>query len=212
MKPFVSLVILASISLALPIHESTSTSDTLSSSNYLSLHQISGKKTEHRDTNAPTFQASTERQRQELPFIQSQQKEFNLSDQFTQKGLFKLSKSPGPSYGVFLGKPASLTPLATTPKVSSITYLKFLDLHDLIDRHGPECVGISIFIIVPIVYCILEFFKLVFNFFVSERFPERGRRRLRLPGPEREMKSLDHLHREKILEKERFWWQGRRTR
>lgn len=212
MKPFVSLVILASISLALPIHESTSTSATLPSSNYASLHQISEKKPGHRDTDAPTFQASTERQRQELPFVQSQQKEFNLSDQFTQKGLLKLLKSPGPSYGVFLGKPSSLTPLPTTPKVSSITYLKSLDLHDLIDRYGPECVGISIFIIVPIVYCILEFFKLVFNFFVPERFPERGRSRLRLSGPERQMRSFDHLHREKMVESERFWWQARRTR
>ncbi|KAJ5288661.1 hypothetical protein N7478_001691 [Penicillium angulare] len=215
MKTLTALVCLASLGLALPIHESRDqTHSTLSSydSRNPQKQQVTVKKIEYHGTDAPVFEEYTVSQRQleELPFIRSNEKEFNISDRrITQQGLLKSSASKSSSqYGIFLGKSVSFT----HHKSAASAYRKSVDILDLLDRHGPECVGISIFVLVPIAYFILELLELVFKFFVPERFPERGRGRLKLLGPERQIRALGDLQREKTVETQRYWWQGRRIR
>ncbi|KAJ5116300.1 hypothetical protein N7456_000648 [Penicillium angulare] len=219
-----ALVCLASLGLALPIHETRDeTHSTLSpyDATQPQKQQVTTmKKFEYHGTStgtgtgtsAPVFEEYTESQRQleELPFIRSNMKEFNLSDRkITQQSLLVSSPSKSSSqYGIFLGKSVSFT----HHKSVESAYRKSVDLLDILDRHGPECVGISIFVLVPIAYFILELLELVFKFFVPERFPERGRGRLRLSGPERQIRALGDLQREKTVETQRYWWQSRRIR
>ncbi|KAJ5886661.1 uncharacterized protein N7473_009335 [Penicillium subrubescens] len=101
-----------------------------------------------------------------------------------------------------------------TPTSSSrtITYLKPVDLLDIIDKHGPECVALAIFVLVPIAYFLLELLELAIGCCVHERFPRRGRDRVRLLGPERQIRAWSNRQREQFLESEKHWWQVRKTR
>lgn len=93
-----------------------------------------------------------------------------------------------------------------------ITYLKPIDLLDIIDQHGPECVALAIFVLVPIAYFLLELLELAIGYCVHERYPRRGRDRVRLLVPERQLRAWSNKQREQFLESEKHWWQVRRTR
>jgi hypothetical protein len=99
-----------------------------------------------------------------------------------------------------------------TPTSRTITYLKPVDLLDIVDQHGPECVALAIFVLVPIAYFLLELLELAIGCCVHERYPRRGRDRVRLLGPERQIRAWSNRQREQFLESEKHWWQVRKTR
>jgi hypothetical protein len=101
------------------------------------------------------------------------------------------------------------TPTSTS---RTITYLKPVDLLDIIDKHGPECVALAIFVLVPIAYFLLELLELAIGCCVHERYPRRGRDRVRLLGPERQIRAWSNRQREQFLESEKHWWQVRKSR
>lgn len=101
------------------------------------------------------------------------------------------------------------TPTSTS---RSITYLKPVDLLDIIDKHGPECVALAIFVLVPIAYFLLELLELAIGRCIHERYPRRGRDRVRLLGPERQLRAWSNRQREQFLDSEKHWWQVRKTR
>lgn len=93
-----------------------------------------------------------------------------------------------------------------------ITYFKPVDLLDILDKHGPECVALAIFILVPIAYFLLELLELAIGCCVREQYPRRGRDRVRLLGPERQLRAWSNRQRDHFLESEKHWWQMRRSR
>ncbi|KAJ5710935.1 hypothetical protein N7488_005091 [Penicillium malachiteum] len=263
MKPIASLVLLSSLGLALPIYENTlkgtRTIDgldhlkndvTRTGTEQLILIQghaswqdmepgsnpASGSEHPRPRPSFPEYQQ--DRQVQELAFIRSNEREFNLPARVTKSyttskqaelGPLELSKSSQPktsSYGVFLGKwLPSKRPYSTShchhnhhdPKSISnssseqsnshtLAYLKPLDVLDVMESYGPECVGLAIFVLVPIAYFVLELLELLIKYFVREKFPERGRDRVRLVGPERQLRAMNDLQREKDVSDERCWY------
>lgn len=93
-----------------------------------------------------------------------------------------------------------------------LTSFNPVDLLDFIDKHGPECVAIAIFILVPIAYFLLELLELAIGSCVRERYPHRGRHRVRLLGSERQLRAWSNRQREEMLESEKHWWQLHRHR
>lgn len=93
-----------------------------------------------------------------------------------------------------------------------ITYLKPTELLDIIDNHGPESVALGLFVLVPVAYFILELLELAIKSCMQERYPHRGRDRVRLVGPERRLRAWSHRQREMQVENEKQWWQARRAR
>lgn len=93
-----------------------------------------------------------------------------------------------------------------------LTYLKPAELLDFIDNHGPESIALGLFVLVPIAYFILELLELAIKSCTQERFPHRGRDRVRLVGPERQLRTWSNQHREMLVENEKPWWQARRAR
>lgn len=134
-------------------------------------------------------------------------------------------KSGPDSYGTLVGKfisnddhTATTIAKAQTNHHDStketITHLSPADLLDIIDNHGPECVGLALFVLVPIAYFVLELLELAVKSCVREQFPRRGRDRVRLLGPERQLRAWRKREREMRAqsEKEKGWWQARRGR
>lgn len=229
---FLTLLVLASLGTALPIYEGSSPAQTqsqtaLSTSNekssLMAAHQwIMLGKPGFKDS--PTFQEYVERHRDELAFIRSNEKEFNIAG-LSSSSRPNIGSQPGPlsnahrpkkttPYGVYLGK---LIPFKSGAPCKSNTthtaaYTKHLDFLDIMENYGPECVGLAIFVLVPIAYFVLELLELAFKYFVRERFPERGRSPVRLSGPERQIRALNDLEREMVVESEKQWWHTRRAR
>lgn len=129
------------------------------------------------------------------------------------------------NYGTFLGKlisnddhhpkedPArSPSRTYTDSTRQTITYLRAADLLDILDKHGPECIALSLFVLVPIAYFVLELLELAVKSCTREQFPRRGRDRLRLAGPERQLKAWSNRQREMMVVNEKRWWQPRRAR
>ncbi|KAJ5726286.1 uncharacterized protein N7483_007643 [Penicillium malachiteum] len=261
MKSVASLVLFSSLGLALPIYESTLIKGTRTIEGLDPLqNDVTQTRTEHlilsqgqtswqdmepspasrSEYPGPSFQDyDQDRQEQELAFIRSNEKEFNLparisksfptSTKQAERGPLELSKSTQPktsSYGVFLGKwlpfkkpysekhchrthydPNTMSDSnPSQPDSHTLAYLKPLDVLDVMESYGPECVGLAIFVLVPIAYFVLELLELAIKYFIRERFPERGRDRVRLLGPERQLRALDDLQREKTVGDERWWY------
>ncbi|KAJ5738453.1 hypothetical protein N7493_001608 [Penicillium malachiteum] len=204
MKSIASLVLLSSLGLALPIYENTlkgprtierldhlkndvtrpGTEQLILSQGHASW-QLEDMEPESNLPSGsehprprPSFQEyEQDRQDQELAFIRSNGKEFNLPVRVTKSyttpkqaelGPLELSKSSQPktsSYGVFLGKWLPFKkPYSTshchhnhndheTNSISNssseqsdshtLAYLKPLDVLDVMESYGPECVGSS---------------------------------------------------------------------
>ncbi|KAJ5118947.1 hypothetical protein N7448_010653 [Penicillium atrosanguineum] len=121
-------------------------------------------------------------------------------------------------YGSWVGKfmsndkPDDAKSSANTCHSRIITYLKPAELLDFVDNHGPESVALGLFVLVPIAYFILELLELAIKSCTQERYPHRGRDRVRLVGPERQLRAWSHQHREMLVENEKHWWQARRAR
>ncbi|KAJ6111991.1 hypothetical protein N7523_008052 [Penicillium sp. IBT 18751x] len=99
-----------------------------------------------------------------------------------------------------------------TGHARTLTYLKPAKLLEVIDKHGPESVALGLFVLVPIAYFVLELLELAIRSCTRERFPHRGRDRVRLLGPERQLRTWSKQHRELLVENEKHWWQARRAR
>ncbi|KAF3390355.1 hypothetical protein F1880_009128 [Penicillium rolfsii] len=99
-----------------------------------------------------------------------------------------------------------------TPTSRTVTYLQPVDFLDIINKHGPECVALAIFVLIPIAYFLLELLELAIRCCVQERYPQRGRDRVRLLGPERQLRAWSNRQRDQFLEGEKHWWQVRKTR
>lgn len=134
-------------------------------------------------------------------------------------------KSGPDSYGRFVGKFISNEDHATTTMAKAQTHhrdstkktttpFSAADILGIIDNHGPECVGLALFVLVPIAYFVLELLELAVKSCIREKFPRRGRDRVRLLGPERQLKAWRNREREMKArkEKEKGWWQARRVR
>jgi hypothetical protein len=93
-----------------------------------------------------------------------------------------------------------------------ITYLKPAELLDIIDKHGSESVALGLFFLVPVAYFILELLELAIKSCTQERYPHRGRDRVRLVGPERRLRAWSNRQREILVKNEKQWWQARRAR
>lgn len=141
----------------------------------------------------------------------------------------KLDSEPDTSlgrlYGTFLGGMNGLMPSEKHPSTPTkplkkgpcnhshhiIAYLKKTDLVDVLENHGPECVALAIFVLFPLAYLVLELIERSLNYCTREEFPRRGRDRVRLTGPERQLRAWSNQQREMILD-EKSWWQARRMR
>ncbi|GAD92336.1 hypothetical protein TSTA_099880 [Paecilomyces variotii No. 5] len=127
-----------------------------------------------------------------------------------------------PPHGFFVKKkllphvPKTTRPPVTTKAglneaVSTLTSNISLDYSVLLERFGPEITVLSVFILVPISVLIVEAIEIVWRRWAPERFPRRGRGRLRLTGEERRLQAWSDWEREKILsEKSRRWWKRSR--
>ncbi|KAJ5918311.1 hypothetical protein N7454_010686 [Penicillium verhagenii] len=175
---------------------------------------------------------------EELGFIRSLEKEFKIDIQPTPSRSDPFSASEHhkstSSYGIFLGRwlpfknqnqnqkqnqnqnqrahPLQCNPTERPKAARTVTYFKPLDVLDIMENYGPVCVALAIFVLVPIAYFVLELLELTARYFIRERFPERGRHRCQLVGPERQLRAVDALQREKMVESEKRWWLARRTR
>ena len=133
-----------------------------------------------------------------------------------------LSHTKASRYGTLLGKPINNTALCTNkakpsendPNSTGYRELttRVVDIINLIDRHGPECVILTLFILVPLAYLVLGMLELTVKQYTREQFPHRGRDRIRLFGPERQFRAWSNLQREQLLQNEKRWWQMRRPR
>lgn len=136
------------------------------------------------------------------------------------------NSSLGRLYGTFLGGMDNLMPSENHPKNALAksrkkglcdssqpvaTYLNLSGLADMVDNHGPECVGLAIFVLAPLAYLVLELLEMLLRCCTREKYPERGRDRVRLAGPERQLRVWSNRQREMFLE-EKQWWQARKMR
>lgn len=134
--------------------------------------------------------------------------------------------SLGRLYGTFLGGMDNLMPSESHPKNALaksrqkglcesskrvLTYLKPSNLFDTLETHGPECVALAIFVLFPLAYLVLELIEMAMRRWTREEYPQRGRERVRLLGPERQLRAWSNQQREMILD-EKQWWQTRRAR
>jgi hypothetical protein len=90
--------------------------------------------------------------------------------------------------------------------------LATMDVAMICSRYGPELVALCIFLLVPISVVIVEIVDMLNDKMVTEKFPERGRGRVRLTGPERRMSVLAKCEREKIVrhQAQKSWVNSRR--
>ncbi|KAJ9390919.1 hypothetical protein DTO063F5_1363 [Paecilomyces variotii] len=126
-----------------------------------------------------------------------------------------------PSHGYFVKKKGlanvskvtmpTITRDQLNDAVSTFTSNVSLDYSILLRRFGPEITVLSVFILVPIAVLIVEAIEVVWRRWSPERFPRRGRGRIRLVGEERRLQAWSDWEREKALsEKSQCWWKRSR--
>ncbi|KAJ5469717.1 hypothetical protein N7539_009335 [Penicillium diatomitis] len=92
------------------------------------------------------------------------------------------------------------------PLTDTETSFESIDLLDFFDKHGPECVALVIVVLIPIAYVVLGMIEFALRCCTCERFPDRGRSRVRLLGEERQLRAWSNQQREQTLENEKRWW------
>lgn len=124
-------------------------------------------------------------------------------------------------YGTFLPKSTSPASRSIVPfrrpnlTETLIRRASRMDLAAWCHRFSPEIIGLGIFLLVPAPVLIVECVDRLCDWCTPERFPERGRGRVRLTGMERQLSALAAWEREKMVEEQhsRRWWRvGRRKR
>jgi len=79
-----------------------------------------------------------------------------------------------------------------------------MELVDLLGNHGPECVALAIFLLFPLAFLVLELIERALRYCTSEEFPRRGRDRVRLIGPERQLRAWSNQGRGMFLDEKSF--------
>lgn len=122
-----------------------------------------------------------------------------------------------PSHGYFVKKkglanvPKVTMPTITKDQLNAFTSNVSLDYSTLLQRFGPEITVLSVFILVPIAVLIVEAIEVVWRRWSPERFPRRGRGRIRLVGEERRLQAWSDWERENaISQKSQCWWKRSR--
>lgn len=90
--------------------------------------------------------------------------------------------------------------------------LATMDVAMICSRYGPELVALCIFLLIPISVVLVEIVDMLHDNMVTEKFPERGRGRVQLTGPERRLSVLAKCEREKMVrdQAQRSWVNSRR--
>lgn len=90
--------------------------------------------------------------------------------------------------------------------------LATMDVAMICSRYGPELVALCIFLLVPISVVLVEIVDVLHDKMITEKFPDRGRGRVRLTGPERRMSVLAKCEREKMVRDhaQKSWMSSRR--
>ncbi|EEA19459.1 hypothetical protein TMatcc_009595 [Talaromyces marneffei ATCC 18224] len=90
--------------------------------------------------------------------------------------------------------------------------LATMDIAMICSRYGPELVALCIFLLVPMSVALVEIVDTLHDKIITEKFPERGRGRVRLTGPERRLSVLAKCEREKMVrdQAQRSWVNSRR--
>lgn len=217
-----SLAVLAgaSLGLALPIKEADLQASTASPNDYKDVtapHHVAI--TWSADTEGATLQDYMERIKEEMPFIRSNEKEFNLVATIpTESTPISDAEPVRSSYGVAVAKllPQEQPHENNNGLLSQIIHIihrvKQIDILEIVDRNGPECVAIAIFVLAPLIFFTLELLEMLVKYCIKERFPRRGRDPIRLSGPERQLRALSDMQREKMVERGRPWWKARLAR
>lgn len=209
----------ATLGLALPIQEvldQASPSRTPSASKELpSPHHVAISWPEN--LQEPALQEYIERLEDELPFIRSNEKEYNLVASIQKPTPTADAEPARSSYAMVLGtwsrKPQIIeneTHAHSAPCPHPADLVK--DFLDIVDRNGPECVAIAIFVLIPLIYFALALLEVTVKYCIKERFPRRGRDPIRLSGPERQIRAWTNIQREMMVESEKQWWKTRQTR
>jgi len=209
-----SVLIYVTIAVGLPIRVllTGGTATTVSQGNEVSRTQM--PLTVKDSTTRPTFQQYIARLRSESQATSNTGKTTMASRNQSHPQLHSSH------YGSFVGKPifkddpqdAATSPAEQTCTSSRITYLEPADLLDVIDKHGPESVALGLFVLVPMAYFILELLELAIKSCTRERYPHRGRDRVHLVGPERQIRTWSNRERQMLVESEKHWWQTQRAR
>lgn len=85
------------------------------------------------------------------------------------------------------------------------------DLVIFCHEYSPEIIGIAIFLLVPAAVLVADGLDKLRECCTPERFPQRGRARVRLTGHERQLSVLAAWEREKVVkEQAEKWWRHRR--
>lgn len=96
-----------------------------------------------------------------------------------------------------------------------LSHFAHMDPAIICSRFSPEIVGLCIFLLVPAAVMIVEVVDMLHDRWTPEQFPERGRGRVRLSGPERQYTVLEKYEREKaaaIDQSQKWWGQRRRSK
>jgi hypothetical protein len=90
--------------------------------------------------------------------------------------------------------------------------LKHMDIAAVCSEYGTEIVALCIFLLVPITVILVEVIDMLHDRWVPEQYPERGRRRVRLTGPERQLSVMEKWEREKMVRgrAQTFWGSTKR--
>ncbi|KAJ5885065.1 hypothetical protein N7495_009575 [Penicillium taxi] len=96
-------------------------------------------------------------------------------------------------YGSFVGKYFTPRHHNTTSSQTVIIYTHTASIFDMFSRHGPECVMLSIFVLFPIAYCLLELLELAYRCCTRKQNKEqedmyRSTAGVCLLGPEKQLR------------------------
>ncbi|KAJ5220132.1 hypothetical protein N7468_009336 [Penicillium chermesinum] len=159
---------------------------------------------------ASNVQDYIEREMDEMPFLRSNEKEYNFVASVHTPQMPDSDTGPAigwSSYRVLLGEHKGEhdrdtgTEPHTAPGTGSPNVLEIIDRNKL----GPQCLALTIFILVSIIYFILSMLGMAFKSCIKARYPPRGCDSVHLSGPERQLLAWTNIQWEMMMEKERHW-------
>jgi hypothetical protein len=122
-------------------------------------------------------------------------------------GTFLPESTPTPVSG------ASIVPFRRSNLTATLVRkVSRMDIVALCHQFTPEIIGLGIFLLVPAAVLIVEGMDMLYAWWTPERFPERGRDRVRLTGPERQLRAFAAWNREKMVAEHSRRWRHRRSR
>lgn len=80
------------------------------------------------------------------------------------------------------------------------------DVFIILDRFALGFVTLGVFVLFLIAVLVVEALEILWRWWTPERFPARGRSRIRLTGAERRLKAWENWERDRLAEESRGWW------